>query len=358
MNALSRLALLSAFTLVVAGAVTGCAGPEAEEDSGVSAGSDLVKTTDAHWVYDGPLEPLADAKVTVSLRGHTARLTGYLSRDLDLSALPHLRKTQDGGRIRVDAVYPIATGAQASYNSRPGLYPFQDARPYRPDSIVENEFGKNLVPWGGFPFLNYNSGVALHGPITSIASKSNQSLEVFYLRRGRVSHGCNRMLGEHVTELTHALGVSMRKIYEPGKAYRAPQGGVTILADFDSVDGKVIDVDYPTDTTDPGNIRPKSVYSEDKITMFGSWVASELPDGSDLPADMKWEAGKKDDLYVFAEHAQHDWVCSIPQKDLEAARRYASTQPDHELPRGFCKKKDCALAALAAGQDLKATCGL
>ena len=164
---------------------TGCSGSDSVEIPDETGEDDLVHRARAHWIYDGPLPALADANVTVSLRGHTARLTGYSAGDVDISQLPHARKSKAGKRTRIDLVYPIATGEKASYNSEPGRHPFVGARPYYPDADVVNEFGTNFVLWGGFPFLNYDGGSALHGPI-SVGGSSGR--EVFYHRRGHVSH--------------------------------------------------------------------------------------------------------------------------------------------------------------------------
>lgn len=86
-----------------------------------------------------------------------------------------------------------------------------------PASIAANEFntlaGNHLVdlktrekanndkgPFGNFPFISYSAGTghAMHGPITG---EDN----VWRLKRGRVSHGCNRMQGEHIVELSVLL---------------------------------------------------------------------------------------------------------------------------------------------------------
>jgi len=54
--------------------------------------------------------------------------------------------------------------------------------------------------WGGFPFIPYNRGIAFHGPITAADGQ-------WKLIRGAVSHGCQRMQGEHATELANLIGV-------------------------------------------------------------------------------------------------------------------------------------------------------
>ena len=55
--------------------------------------------------------------------------------------------------------------------------------------------------------------------------------------------------------------------------------------------------------------------------MFGSWVASEMPDGKDLPPDMKWEGGVSGKSYVFKEHARTDMDARLlAEARVEAGR--------------------------------------
>jgi hypothetical protein len=89
--------------------------------------------------------------------------------------------------------------------------------------------------FGGLPFILVNSaGVAFHGPITNFAP-----LDVWYLRRGYVSHGCHRMDTSDIIELRNILP---RK--ELGKVR------LTILNNFDVTDwnndgqNEVVDVKY------------------------------------------------------------------------------------------------------------------
>lgn len=92
--------------------------------------------------------------------------------------------------------------------------------------------------FGGFPFLLIEwSGVAFHGPITNFAP-----LDVWYLRRGFVSHGCHRMDSSDVMEFRTLMPTDLRKA--------AGKIKVTVLDYFDVVDwnkdGKMeaIDVKY------------------------------------------------------------------------------------------------------------------
>jgi hypothetical protein len=302
-----------------------------------------------HWFYSGPLPPLDQPAVTVSLIGHSARVTGFLPAGTTLPNLPHVRsEEQSDGRLKLDIVYPIATAAPGHRNSRPGVYDFESAKPYRPNGTAFTaEEGEHFVTWGGFPFLEYNEGIAFHGPITSEDADGQSDLQVWFLRRGDVSHGCNRMMGEHVVELAHILGISMHKVYKPNQAITpTTTAQVTVIDDYDTFNGKLIDVDYPTDT---GAVRPKG-----NVEMFGSWVASDT-DGHDLPADKMWEGGVRGKFYVFKEHMQTTWVCSVQPADLPALRAFAGGA---ELAPSFCEKRDCVLSALRAKQDAHAACGI
>lgn len=91
--------------------------------------------------------------------------------------------------------------------------------------------------FGGLPFILINdAGVAFHGPITNF-----EPLDVWYLRRGYVSHGCHRMDASDIIELRNLLP---RAIKDLSKVK------LTILNYFDVTDwnndGKeeVIDVKY------------------------------------------------------------------------------------------------------------------
>ncbi len=331
---LARLSLAAA--LLLGTFVAGCA-----DDSGniASDEDDLIAgKVDDHWFYSGSIPKLDSPSVVVSLAGHTAHVTGYLPAGTQLPDLPHVKTKVEGAKTRVDIVYPIATARPEKSNSRPGTYSFYTAKPYRPNGAAFTQAeGWHDVPWGGFPFVAYNNGIAFHGPITDIDNKAPGDLNVWYLRRGAVSGGCNRMMGEHVVELTHVLGISMRKVYPANTDIRpTTTAKVKVIADYDTYEGKFIDVDYPTDT---GAKRPGVVHGTDKVVMFGSWVATEMPDGKDLPPDMKWEGGVRNELYVFKEHAQRGVVCSMQKSALAELKTIAARQPGAELPADFCAKK-------------------
>jgi hypothetical protein len=340
--------LLVAFA---AGLILGTAGCSSETTDDAAEGSDdaLRRKADEHWFYSGPLDPLADPEVTISLAGHTARVRGFLPAGADVASLPHARVQPEGDRQRVDLVYPIATAAPGSDNARPGTYAFFRAVLFRPDGNATSSSGTSFVTWGGFPFLAYNGGIAMHGPISFEDNRTSPDFDVFYLKRGTVSHGCNRMLGEHVTELAHALGMTMRRVYDGNRNYTPPAGiSVRVIQDYDRLDGKHIDVDYPTNV---GVRRPAKVHGADAVTMFGSWVATEMPNGEDLPREKQWEGGVSGQPYRFDAHARASWVCSIPRPLLLRLRAWEKTLPGDELPRSFCEKKACVVDRLQANES-------
>jgi hypothetical protein len=352
---MSRITLnLLVLTSILA---AGCAADP--DDASTEGGSedDLVAKADEHWFYSGPLPALKEAKVIASLEGNTAHVIGYLPPGAaELPPLPHVKTRVENGRTRVDIVYPIATAAPPKTNSRPGTYSFYGAKPYRPDGIAYTvSQGNHFVPWGGFPFLGYNDGIAFHGPITSQDNKLSPDMSVWYLKRGDVSSGCNRMMGEHVTELAHVLGINMRKVYTANQMYENPTTAkAQVISGYDTFDGKFIDVDYATDV---GVTRPGKVHGDAKVVMFGSFVASEMPDGKDLPPDMKWEGGVSGKPYIFSEHARRDMVCSFAKRDLPGLKNLQRATGG-ELPRSLCEKKACIVTAIRANADAKARCGL
>jgi hypothetical protein len=355
---MSRFALgLMLASAILAG---GCAADPASDDAGEESGEDaLTAKADEHWIYAGPMPALKDAKVIASLQGSTAHVIGYLpagASTAEIAQLPNVKTRLENGRTRVDIVYPIATAAPPKTNSKPGIYSFYGAKPYRPDGIAYTvSAGEHFVPWGGFPFLGYNDGIAFHGPITSQNNTGVPDASVWYLHRGAVSSGCNRMMGEHVTELAHVLGISMRKVYAANFMYENPTTAkAEIIAEYDALDGKLIDVDYPTDV---GVTRPGKLNGDDKVVMFGSWVASEQANGADLPPDQKWEAGIPGKPYVFAAHARRDMVCSFAKQDLAGLKR-VQVSMGGELPRSICAKKDCVVDAIRTNKNAKAVCGL
>jgi hypothetical protein len=352
-----RLALVASTFGVLAsiGFVTGCSSDSGDGPTDTTAEENLRVRGEAEWFYSGSLPTLENAAVTISLKGNTARVEGLLPLGASIDPnLPNVRSTQVNGRTQLDLVYPIATAAVYSNNAPSGTYAFQRAIPFRPDGNAYTvSAGNHFVTWGGFPFLAYDGGIAMHGPITDAASKTG-GLDVWYLKRGTVSSGCNRMLGEHVIEVAQLTGIDMHKVFAANAAiYPSHPDHVTVISDYDQWNGKYIDVDYPTDV---GVVRPGKVYGDDQVEMFGSWVGAELPDGSDLPKDLEWQGGVSGKLYVFKDHAAYNRVCSVMPTDLANLKAWAATQPNAEVPSDFCTRKNCIVAALEDGSDPNAIC--
>lgn len=131
-------------------------------------------------------------------------------------------------------VYPIAATVKGPYDQ-----PKEGVRNLMSYGTIDARWWSDKWndEFGGLPFILINSaGVAFHGPITNFAP-----LDVWYLRRGYVSHGCHRMDVSDIIELRNLLP---RNLKELGKVR------LTILDNFDVADwnndGKeeVIDVKY------------------------------------------------------------------------------------------------------------------
>ena len=328
---------LAALATLLGFAALACSSEQADEDA--AAGDDALSSAAGsdEWFYSGALPTLENPSITASLAGQTNHVTGFLPRGVTIPDLPHVKTKQVNGRTQVDVVYPIATAAPDHDNSSPGTYSFYDAMPYRPNgNAYTPSLGNHFVTWGGFPFLAYNDGIAFHGPITDQVSESHGDLKVWYLKRGRVSSGCNRMMGEHVVELAQLIGIDMHKVYGAAQHYTpTTTAKVKVIADYDQYEGKYIDVDYPTDV---GMTRPGVAKGVENVVMFGSWVGTTTPDMKDLPADMKWEGGVSGQLYDFQAHAVRGNVCSMPQAMLGEVKALAA-KTGGKLPADFCQKK-------------------
>lgn len=256
-------AALAALGLVIV--APGCgADPEADE----SDLTNVEKTGGASqkWLYLGMLPKLEKPSIFVSLKAHTARVTGLLPQsfagDLPFYAEP---TALADGRTQVTVVYPIATGkvdpSTGTAPAGPGTY----SRMYAVAFTPTNE----KASWGGFPFMTYNPtrGLAFHGPITSVYNAELGEYE-WRLIRGPVSHGCNRMQGEHVVELSHLLGIDMSKPHSASERFTLDLK-VVISKEFDLFEGQYVDVDYPAAA---GVTRPTT-----NVRMFSTWDSRDLP---------------------------------------------------------------------------------
>lgn len=257
-------------------AAVGCT-PSETDDSVGTQDDDLLKKTGptSSWSYRGLMPTLDAPELIVSLKGHTVHATGLLPLNADPRLPFHARTEPDGARTRVHVVYPIAT-------VDPNGYLENGLRTRNPEPFVYRLCGgdnfhatNELGAFGGFPFMEYvcwhrdadgrvRGGIAFHGPITS---RSADGAAYWSLLRGPVSHACNRMLGEHVLELAHVVGFDRGIRGTP----------VRVVADFDRLGDKLVDVDYPS----TGWSRPGA----DASVVFATWQAVKVLENGSTALD-------------------------------------------------------------------------
>lgn len=257
-------AVPAVLALFVAPGLAGCGGEDPSSQTDYLKNTEKQGQKSSRWVYNGLMPALASPTIVASLAGHTVRVEGYLPEGYD-EALPfYARVTEDEIGTRVTVVYPIATGKKDPTTGKapagPGLYDGLLAIPFTPSTDVS---------WGGFPFMKYHKGrgLAFHGPITSV--KNPDGTYEWDLKRGPVSHGCNRMQGEHVVEMAHLIGVDMLNAY-PKVVYVNVDVPVEIKADFDRFGDKIVDVDYPGTA---GFVPPTG----DNVDQFPTWSSLDFP---------------------------------------------------------------------------------
>lgn len=191
-------------------------------------------------------------------------------------------------------VYPIAATVAGPFDQ-----PKEMVTDLKTAESIEARWWSNKWndEFGGFPFLLIEwSGVAFHGPITNFSP-----MDVWYLRRGYVSHGCHRMDSSDLLEMRALMPVDMKKA--------AGKIKITILDHFDVVDwnrdGKpeAIDVKYynvPTSVAVAKNktieetIKPWSVDNQKKSFIQSNKYAAKFYDAASdtLKNIPKYEIGK------------------------------------------------------------------
>ena len=300
-------AVLGALVGCASGPVPGPAASVAETEPGVPSTKQIGPLAECRWEYRNGLEPFRNSTadpgfdaafnpaITVSRRGLTARVVGVLSAEtlarfggrLDqvVATYPYLtpvrfvaehrvraenlnrsgkwRAANPAGEVEATEVvewpentvmilYPVSVAAPG-YNTAAGNWRIELKSVSRPNDD-KGDFGR-------FPFLKYTwQGHALHGPITG-----DRQQNLWTLRRGRVSHGCNRMEGEHVVELSALLGCPASGI---GRC-TTPNERVTVLEDFD----------YLPDPDHPGH---QTGIIDDYAEIYAHWVA---PDVAGVPRE-------------------------------------------------------------------------
>lgn len=260
--------------LLVAGVVA-CSSEPAAEEPGEAAetgyeeelkNAEIKGQPSQKWIYAGMLPALEKPEVVASLKAHTVRVTGLLPKAFAGKLPFYAEAAPAGDRTKVTVVYPIATGkVDPSTGKAPaaaGSYTTLFGIAYTPTN--------DKAPWGGFPFLMYNAsrGIAFHGPITSKPDVVTGDLE-WILYRGPVSHGCNRMAGEHVVELSHLLGIDMGKPHTISERFTLGVK-VTITPEFDTFDARQVDVNYPAEK---GVTRPTGPTAK----VYPTWLSDDFP---------------------------------------------------------------------------------
>ncbi|HEY8074277.1 MAG TPA: L,D-transpeptidase [Labilithrix sp.] len=249
---LPRFALALSVVVPLSLGLAACAADSSGDDGGDVTEDQLRKGAAEQWIYDGPLPALDSPSITVSQTAHTVRVTGYVPSTFDLGKLPfYADKLTDGLRTKIAVVYPIATGAEE--NAEPASYHITRASPWVPTN--------SEATWGGFPFIPYDHGIAFHGPITAVDGQ-------WKLIRGPVSHGCNRMQGEHVVELANLIGVDMTTKVWTGTGVTGLNVPVSVLHAPDTWKGQSVDVDYPAD--------PRVQRPHGNVKMFRTWSADDF----------------------------------------------------------------------------------
>ena len=177
-----------------------------------------------------------------SIDGNQLRLKELLSvnnsRALFSKHLSHLF-TKDPSRSQylgyLTFVYPIAATTKG-----PSDIPKQGVYDLKTDESIEARWWSDRWQdeFAGLPFLLIDwNGVAFHGPISNQAD-----LDVWFLRRGFVSHGCHRMDASDVMELRTLMPANLKTAAKKIK--------VIVLNGEDIVDWdldghkEVIDVEY------------------------------------------------------------------------------------------------------------------
>lgn len=105
----------------------------------------------------------------------------------------------------ITAVYPIAATTAGPFDQ-----PKEGVRRLLDHGTIDARWWSDKWndEFGGLPFILINSaGVAFHGPITNFAP-----LDVWYLRRGYVSHGCHRMDVSDISELRAMMPTNIKEL--------------------------------------------------------------------------------------------------------------------------------------------------
>lgn len=204
-------------------------------------------------------------------------------------------KDREGYVGTLNFVYPIAATVEGPFDQ-----PKEQVTDMKTAESIEARWwsDKWKDEFGGFPFMLIEwSGVAFHGPITNYSP-----MDVWYLRRGYVSHGCHRMDSSDILELRALFPVDLKKA--------AGKIKITILDHFDVVDWnkdgnpEAIDVKYYSipsaiavakNKTVEDTIKPWLVENQKGAFIQNNKYAAKFYDAATdtLKGIPKYEIGKK-----------------------------------------------------------------
>lgn len=226
----------------------------------------------------------------------------HIARPEDLSVHENVRSQTPKGEVlqtfvtevpenTVMIVYPIAIAdVSQRFNTAAGNHHLVKKTRFK----STNKFGH----FGGFPFLMYTyRGHAFHGP-----EEQSVNPEFWHLRRGEVSHGCQRMQGEHVLELASLLGcspdTSRRKCPDPTNEIDDFEY-VTVIEEFDIIP------------------RPQRVVNLGEVTSWeevrDNWVAVGLKDyPREEPIPSNWVIPDKVDTWLYLNKTENRTWSILP----------------------------------------------
>lgn len=135
-------------------------------------------------------------------------------------------------------VYPIAATSAGPFSQ-----PSEGYRPFGTMNSFESRWHSDQYgdQFAGLPFIVLDgTGVAFHGPIST-----HPTMDIFYLRRDFVSHGCHRMDASDLLELRALLPEDVFRSVERDRPIASFVYDSIDVTDWDG-DGKLeaIDVDY------------------------------------------------------------------------------------------------------------------
>ena len=165
-----------------------------------------------------------------------------------------------------------------------------------PVDMSDDKENYKEITFGNFPYLGYGrnaNGIGFHGPI-------DRNEDMWFLQRGQISHGCNRMAGEHIVELSVLYGCAKRpgQFNEPNSVSKycptpkinddLDDRHVTVIEEFDIV--PKTDVRVPTGLVDDWDDVGRDFVAVDveydrghnSQIRYGGFVVGQADNGNDM----------------------------------------------------------------------------